>query len=73
MVAKIIQAGKQARIPLNKSDTPRRAGGLMSGAASKAVHPFTRRRVHMKFFVYLTKQRNASHIPQMCRSPNWVN
>ena len=27
-----------------KSDTPRRAGGLMSGAASKAVDPLAKRR-----------------------------
>ena len=27
-----------------KSDTPRKAGGLMSGAASKAVDPFAKRR-----------------------------
>jgi hypothetical protein len=28
----------------NESDTPRGAGGLISGAASKAVGPFTRHR-----------------------------
>jgi len=28
----------------NKSDTPRKAGGLMSGAASKAVDPIAKRR-----------------------------
>jgi hypothetical protein len=27
-----------------KSDTPRKAGGLMSGAASKAVDPLAKRR-----------------------------
>ena len=53
-----------------KSDTPRRAGGLMSGAASKAVDPYTKRRVHMNFFAYLTKQKNTLHISQACRIPN---
>jgi len=38
--------------PPLQSDTPRRAGGLMSGAASKAVDPFTQRRVHLKFFSF---------------------
>ena len=29
---------------IEKSDTPRKAGGLMSGAASKAVDPIAKRR-----------------------------
>jgi hypothetical protein len=31
-------------LKINKSDTPRKAGGLMSWAASKAVNPLAKRR-----------------------------
>jgi len=57
----------------SESDTPRKAGGLMNGDASRAVDPYTQRRAHMKFLAYLTKQRDAVHIPQVCRIPNRVN
>jgi hypothetical protein len=33
---------------LKKSDTPRKAGGLMSGAASKAVVPLAKRRAEAR-------------------------
>jgi hypothetical protein len=43
---------------------------LMSRAASKAVDPFARHRVHLKFFPFLTKHLNASHIHERCHIPD---
>jgi len=55
-----------------ESDTPCRAGGLMSGAASKAVNPSTQHRVRLKFFPSLTRQQNASHIHNLCHIHSWA-
>jgi hypothetical protein len=52
---------------------PRRAGGLMSRAASKAVDPFYLTPGYSEFlFPLLASQWNAFALHELCRIRNWV-
>ncbi len=44
----------------------------MSGAASKAVDPYTQRRALLNFPPFLTKQLNSSHIEELCHIHSWA-